>query len=65
MKRRRYSVVIRAYVKEKDIFEFQVVERKLRSHFLLSRGELNNLRTLLERALLESKKKKDAGKGDG
>ena len=45
------------YVKDKDIFEFQVVEKKLRSHFLLSRNEVNNLRTLLERVLLESRKK--------
>jgi hypothetical protein len=45
------------HMKDKDIFEFQVVEKKLRSHFLLSRNELNNLRTLLERALLESRKK--------
>lgn len=44
------------YVKEKDIFEIQAVEKKLRSHFLLSRGELNKLRTMLEKALLESKK---------
>ena len=50
------------YIKDKDIFEFQAIEKKLRSHFLLSRNELNNLRTLLESALLESKKK--SGEGD-
>jgi hypothetical protein len=55
------------YVKEKDIFEIQAVEKKLRSHFLLSRVELNKLRTMLEKALLESKKSggKDRKEGDG
>ena len=43
------------YIKENDLFELQVVERKLRSHFLLKRTELNNLRTILEKALLNSK----------
>jgi len=52
------------YVKETDIFEIQAVENKLRSHFLMSRAELNNLRTVLEKALLESKGKgKPKGKG--
>ena len=50
------------YVKENDIFEFQAIEKKLRAHFLLSRAELNNLRTVLEKALLESKGK---NKGNG
>lgn len=49
------------YVKQNDIFELQAVEKKLRAHFLLSRAELNNLRTVLEKALLESRKKR---KGD-
>jgi len=46
------------YVKENDLFEIQSVEKKLRAHFLLSRSDLNNLRTMLEKALLESKKGK-------
>ena len=50
------------YIKEDDIFEIQTVEKKVRAHFLLSRAELNNLRTMLEKALLESKRR---GKGMG
>ncbi|MFC1548882.1 hypothetical protein ACFL5E_02875 [Candidatus Omnitrophota bacterium] len=50
------------YIKENDIFEVQMVEKKLRSHFLLSRAELNKLRTMLEKALLESGKAKGKGK---
>ena len=46
------------YLKQNDLFEFQAVEKKLRAHFLLSRAELNNLRTVLEKALLESRKGK-------
>ncbi|MGB2631086.1 MAG: hypothetical protein WBD24_02270 [Candidatus Omnitrophota bacterium] len=49
------------YMKEKDIFEIQVIEKKLRSHFILSRAELNNLRTMLEKALLQSKTKGKSG----
>ena len=45
------------YIKKNDIFEIQAVEKKVRAHFLLSRAELNNLRTVLEKALLESKSK--------
>jgi hypothetical protein len=50
------------YVKQNDVFELQAVEKKLRAHFLLTRPELNNLRTVLEKALLESKagKRKDS-----
>ena len=52
------------YLKEKDTFEIQLVEKKLRSLFVLNRPELNNLRTMLEKALLQSKSKdKDKGKG--
>ncbi|MEA3489839.1 MAG: hypothetical protein U9R44_05840 [Candidatus Omnitrophota bacterium] len=52
------------YIKKNDLFEVQTVDKKLRAHFLLSRAELNNLRTVLEKALLESKKKsKDEGEG--
>jgi hypothetical protein len=55
------------YIKENDIFEVQAIEKKVRAHFLLSRAELNKLRTILEKALLDSKKKgkekeKDADK---
>ena len=50
------------YIRESDVFECQIVEKKLRSHFLLTRAELNNLRTLLEKALLESRKKQGRGK---
>jgi len=50
------------YIKKNDLFEIQAVENKVRAHFLLSRAELNNLRTVLEKALLESKKKKDKPK---
>ena len=49
------------YMKEKDIFEIQVIEKKLRSHFILSRTGLNNLRTMLEKALLQSKTKRKSG----
>jgi hypothetical protein len=48
------------YIEENDIFEVQAVEKKVRAHFLLSRAELNKLRTILEKALLDSRKK---GKG--
>ncbi len=51
------------YVKENDIFEIQSVDKKLRAHFLLTRAELNNFRTMLEKALLESKKDKGEKKG--
>lgn len=44
------------YIKKDDIFEIQTIDKKVRSHFLLTRPELNNLRTVLEKALLESKK---------
>ncbi|MGB2600540.1 MAG: hypothetical protein WBD00_02385 [Candidatus Omnitrophota bacterium] len=55
------------YIKENDIFEVQAIEKKVRAHFLLSRAELNKLRTILEKALLDSRKKgkrkeKDADK---
>ena len=45
--------------KVKDLFELQLVETKLRSHFLLNRNELNKLRAVLERALIESKNKQN------
>ena len=45
------------YIKEKDLFELQIVEPKLRSHFLLTRQELNRVRSILEKVLIESKQK--------
>ncbi|MFC1752710.1 hypothetical protein ACFL96_04865 [Thermoproteota archaeon] len=43
------------YLKEKDLFELQLVEPKLRSHFIVNRDELNKLRTMLEKALVASR----------
>lgn len=45
------------YIKEKDLFELQIIEPQLRAHFLLNRGLLNRLRLLLEKALIDSRKK--------
>ncbi len=44
------------YIKDKDLFELQFVEPQLRSHILLNRRQLNQFRTSLEKALIESKK---------
>jgi len=52
------------YIKENDLFEIQTIDKKVRAHFLLSRAELNNLRTILEKALLESKSKGKGGDGE-
>jgi hypothetical protein len=49
------------YIKENDLFEIQSVEKKLRSHFLLTRAELNSFRTMLEKALLESRRSDKKG----
>jgi len=46
------------HLKDKDLFELQIIEPRLRSHFLLTRKTLNDLRGIIERALLESKRKK-------
>jgi len=46
------------YIKTRDLFELQIIESKLRAHFLLNRDELNKLRSILERALIESKDKR-------
>lgn len=51
------NITIR-YIKEKDLFELQIIEARLRAHFLLNRKALNDLRGVIERALLESKKSK-------
>lgn len=63
--RRRLEMKINIrYIKENDLFEIQAVEKKLRSHFLLSRADLNSLRTMLEKALLDSRNKgKNKGTG--
>ena len=45
------------HIKEKDIFELQIVEPRLRAHFLINRKILNELRVLIERALLDSASK--------
>ena len=53
------------YIKQNDLFEIQTVGEKLRAHFLLSRAELNDFRTVLEKALLDSRgKQKGKGKGN-
>lgn len=52
------------YLKKDDIFEIQAVDKKLRAHFLLSRAEINKLRTVLEKALFDSRKGKKGKKGD-
>ena len=49
------------HIKDRDLFELQLVEPRLRSHCLLNRKVLNDLRILIERVLVEtaSHKKKD------
>ena len=49
------------YLKDKDLFELQIIEPRLRSHFLLTRKVLNDLRALIERVLVETAKKKPEG----
>lgn len=46
------------HIKEKDTFELQIVEARLRAHFLLTRKVLNDLRGIIERALVDSQKGK-------
>jgi len=46
------------HLKEKDLFELQIIEPQLRAHFLLSRTLLNKLRLTLEKVLIESGTKK-------
>lgn len=46
------------HLKDKDLFELQIIEPRLRAHFLLSRKALNDFRGIVERALLESSRKK-------
>lgn len=51
------------YIKDKDIFELQIIEPRLRSHFLLNRKMLNELRILIEKALVETVKSRKHNKG--
>jgi hypothetical protein len=53
------------YVKENDIFEIQAINKKVRAHFILSRAELNSLRSVLEKALLGSRGKAGGKGGKG
>ncbi|MFH1995894.1 MAG: hypothetical protein ABIJ27_02725 [Candidatus Omnitrophota bacterium] len=45
------------YIKDKDLFELQLVESHLRSHFIVNRKLINELRSLIERALIETRQK--------
>ena len=49
------------HIKDKDLFELQIIEPRLRSHFLITRKVLNDLRVLIERALVDtaSRRKRD------
>lgn len=49
------------HIRDKDLFELQIIEPRLRAHFLINRKVLNDIRTLIERVLVEtaSKKKKE------
>lgn len=46
------------HIKDKDLFEVQIVESRLRAHYLLPRKALNDFRGIIERALFESRAKK-------
>jgi len=58
LQRERYMNINVKYIKEKDLFEMQIIESRLRAHFLLNRKALNDFRGIIERALFESRKKK-------
>ncbi len=49
------------FIKDKDLFELQIVGPQLRAHFILNRGLTNKLRLTLEKALIESRKDKCSG----
>lgn len=54
------------HLKDKDLFEVQIIEPRLRSHLLLTRKVLNDLRALIERVLVETaKKKREDGQNGG
>ena len=46
------------FIKEKDLFELQIIDPHLRSHFLLTRRVLNDLRVLIERVMVDTARKK-------
>ena len=46
------------HLKEKDLFELQIVEPSLRAHFLLNRKALNEIRVLIEKTLCDTGAKK-------
>jgi len=46
------------HIKDKDLFELQIIEPRLRTHFLLSRKVLNDVRALMERVLVETASKR-------
>ena len=49
------------HIKDKDLFELEAIEPRLKTHLLLNRKVLNDLRILIERALCDTvaKKKRD------
>ena len=50
--RMKVAISIKRVPKNKDIFELTVATSVLRSQFRLPRGALNNLRILIEKALM-------------
>ena len=42
------------HIKDKDLFELHIIEPRLKAQFLLNRKALNDLRVLVERALVET-----------
>ena len=52
------------HIKDKDLFELQIIEPRLRAHFLINRKILNDIRVLIERVLVETaSRKKKYGNG--
>ena len=45
------------HIKDKDLFELQIIEPRLRAHFLINRKILNDVRVLIERVLVETASK--------
>jgi len=43
------------HLREGDFFELSIHSPRLKSSFLLDRNQLNNVRVLIERALIDSK----------
>jgi len=46
------------HIKDKDLFELQIIEPRLKANFLVNRKVLNDLRVLMERVLVETAAKK-------